>query len=141
MSTPVLAKADMRASRGQKPCECGINYPLCPICHETPTELRRCSACRHKLELHRFDEGNQVCRGCIAKRQRYQQSIASGEHLPEKRTSNARFSCRCAGLAHRVVGPKCRGCGLQFAPDVVIGDAWKRKPSAWALLMSGGSEE
>lgn len=141
MARPTFAVADMRVSRGGKPCECGINYPLCPICHDTHDELRRCGACHHYRTLDRFDEGNQVCRGCLRKRRDYKDRIAAGEHVPEKRAPHSKWCKLCFGMSHRVAGPVCSGCGLLYFPDVVIGDAWKRKPSAWALLMSGGESE
>ena len=42
----------------------------------------------------------------------------------------------CAGLSHRVVGPKCRTCGLLYADEPAqVADFDARNPSALARAM------
>jgi hypothetical protein len=39
---------------------------------------------------------------------------------PKRKTGEAKSTCICAGLTHRVIGPKCRGCGLRYKDEAPV---------------------
>lgn len=130
-------KREFRAAAGNGPRARRICHACRP---ETTFVTRKCTACSHVLSINAFDGDERACRACLERKiarelLRAEWNPGRREHVP------GRICSVCCALTHRVIGPRCRECGLLYAPDVIVGDAWKRKPSQWALLMSGGESE
>lgn len=119
-----------------------VGRRLCRNCAVKPVfNTRKCTSCYHILGVLEFEGASRVCKPCcdrrdarISMRSEAEWNPGRKEHVP------GRICGVCCDLPHRVVGPKCRGCGIHYAPDLIICDPWRRKTGAWALLMIGGEE-
>jgi rubredoxin len=80
----------------------------------------RCTACGHhkaRDEFKTMPSGDRA-RRCIpcdavnAKRVKLRRAIGASDFAPSEKICTS-----CASLPHRVVGPKCRTCGLLYADE------------------------
>ena len=84
---------------------------------------RTCSGCGAQLPLigfypcrTTFDGRQAKCRRCDQSRSPSQECRMGEVEMPE-RQKPGKFCRMCCGLAHRVRGDRCSGCGLEFREE------------------------
>lgn len=108
------ARCDVERELAAFPTVRGGRSVVCADC----TPKRTCIACGDtKVEtefclVHRDGQARQSrCKSCDGSRVR--------EHKGERSSRSCRFCAECAGMPHRVVGPRCRTCGLLYADEKI----------------------
>jgi hypothetical protein len=89
-------------------CACGSEF-LIPTHHYATRKIKACRPCVAKLRAKpRLPDMCSVCSSTAHNR----------ATCPERLSGERKFLCgECAGLPHRVLGPKCRTCGTRYAAE------------------------
>jgi hypothetical protein len=93
-------------------CRCGTEF-LIPAHHYATRRIKACRSCVAKLRAKpRLPDSCSVCSSTAHNR----------ATCPERVRGERKVFCsECAGLPHRVTGPKCRTCGTMYAAEEPVG--------------------